>query len=413
MKIKKLTESVKLVEEDELNPIEASTAEAAKDIIEGGDEAGVEITPEQAKKEAEHAKNETRKYKVNVYASTAKLSEVTQKLQACLEAADQDRQNGIDSDYPDMLIYGLAGFGKTAGVRQFCIDHDIYMLSLDAKTLRQENLAGIPKAVTDKDGNEFQAAVPLPIWTELKKHDGVILVIDEVNRAKPNITGTLLELICNHDLPIPHLDEEGNWQTKTHYDNILFTVCMINPASRDLFADVNELDPAFVDRFAVQHEAKADKREFLGVVKSIYDKIFANPFLLPNDKNKYQGQLDIAEALLTNSGFKFDDRAKAVAAHKAQRVEYRPRDALSYRSLIKVLRLCDGTKADFLKKLKWHGFLPETELMIENCLSSYTDKISKGNNPFQKNVSPAAVQRSAKTSSEVDNILADFDRGLD
>ena len=51
--------------------------------------------------------------------------------------------------------------------------------------------------------------------------------------------------------------------------------------------------------------------------------------------------------------------------------------------------------------------------MIENCLSSYTDKISKGNNPFQKNVSPAAVQRSAKTSSEVDNILADFDRGLD
>ena len=245
----------------------------------------------------------------------------------------------------------------------------------------------------------------------LKKTD--ILVIDEVNRAKPNITGTLLGLVCDHDLPIPYKDEEGVWHSMTHFDNILFTVCMINPASRDLFADVNELDPAFVDRFAIQHEAKADKREFLRVVKSIYDKIFENPFLLPNDKDKYQGQLDIAEALLTNSGFKFDDRAKAVAAHKAQRVEYRPRDALSYRSFIKVLRLCDGTKADFLKKLKWHGFLPETELMIENCLSSYTDKISKGNNPFQKNVSPAAVQRSAKTSSEVDNILADFDRGLD
>lgn len=413
MKIKKLTESVKLVEEDELNPIEASTAEAAKDIIEGGDEAGVEITPEQAKKEAEHAKNETKKYKVNVYASTAKLSEVTQKLQACLEAADQDRQNGIDSDYPDMLIYGLAGFGKTAGVRQFCIDHNIYMLSLDAKTLRPENLAGIPKVVTDENGNEFQAAVPQPIWTDLKKQEAAILVIDEVNRAKPNITGTLLGLVCDHDLPIPYKDEEGVWHSMTHFDNILFTVCMINPASRDLFADVNELDPAFVDRFAIQHEAKADKREFLRTVKSIYSKILENPFLLPNDKDKYQGQLDIAEALLTNSGFKFDDRTKAVAAHKAQRTEYRTRDALSYRSFIKVLRLCDGTKADFLKKLKWHGFLPETELMIENCLSSYTDKISKGNNPFQKNVSPAAVQRSAKTSSEVDNILADFDRGLD
>ena len=413
MKIKKLTESVKLVEEDELNPIEASTAEATKDVIEGGDEAGVEITPEQAKKEVAHAKKEISKYEVHPYASTAKLSEVTQKLQACLEAADQDRQNGIDSDYPDMLIYGLAGFGKTAGIRQFCIDHNIYMLSLDAKTLRPENLAGIPKVVTDENGNEFQAAVPQPIWTDLKKQEAVILVIDEVNRAKPNITGTLLGLVCDHDLPIPYKDEEGVWHSMTHFDNILFTVCMINPASRDLFADVNELDPAFVDRFAIQHEAKADKREFLRVVKSIYDKIFENPFLLPHDKDKYQGQLDIAEALLTNSGFKFDDRAKAVAAHKAQRVEYRPRDALSYRSFIKVLRLCDGTKADFLKKLKWHGFLPETELMIENCLSSYTDKISKGNNPFQKNVSPAAVQRSAKTSSEVDNILADFDRGLD
>ena len=413
MKIKKLTESVKLVEEDdELNPIEASTAEAAKDVIEGGDEAGVEITPAEAKQEVEHAKNEASKFKLHPYASTAKLSEVVQKLQACLEAAYQDKQSGIDSDYPDMLIYGLAGFGKTAGVKQFCIDHEIYMLSLDAKTLRPENLAGIPKVVTDENGNEFQAAVPQPIWTDLKKQEAAILVIDEVNRAKPNITGTLLGLVCDHDLPIPYKDEEGVWHSMTHFDNILFTVCMINPASRDLFADVNELDPAFVDRFAIQHEAKADKREFLRTVKSIYSKILENPFLLPDDKNKYQGQLDIAEALLTNSGFKFDDRAKAVAAHKAQRTEYRTRDALSYRSFIKVLRLCDGTKADFLKKLKWHGFLPETELMIENCLSSYTDKISKGNNPFQKNVSPAAAQRSAKASSDIDSLLTSFESAL-
>ena len=44
MKIKKLTESVKLVEEDdELNPIEASTAEAAKDVIEGGDDSNANM----------------------------------------------------------------------------------------------------------------------------------------------------------------------------------------------------------------------------------------------------------------------------------------------------------------------------------------------------------------------------------
>lgn len=412
MKIKKLTESVKLVEEDEINPIEGSTADAAEEVIDGAAEAGVEITPEVAKAEVEHAKAEANAFKLNPYASTAKLTEVEQKLQACLEAAYANKQDGIDEDYPDMLIYGLAGFGKTAGVKKFCKDHNIYMLSLDAKTLRPENLAGIPKVMTDEEGNEFQAAIPEPKWIDLKKHEAVVLVIDEVNRAKPNITGTLLGLVCDHDLPIPHKDKNGVWQSMTHYDNILFTVCMINPASRDLFADVNELDPAFVNRFAKQHENKADKREFLRVIKNMYKAILENPFLNAESKNKYQGQLDIADALLSTGAFKFNDRAQSVTAHKAQRTEFRPRNALSYRSFMKILRLSDGTKADYLKQVKDAGFLPETELLIGNCLASYTDKISKGNSVFQKNVSPAAAQRAAKAASDVEDILADFEKGL-
>lgn len=407
MKINK----VKLTEDVNDNPVEASTEVAAQEVVDGAAEVGVTVSKEDAKVEAEAAKKVVAQFKLNPYASTAKLSEVEEKLQACLEAAVSDRDNGIDTDYPDMLIYGLPGFGKTAGVKKFCQDHNIYMLSRDAKVLRPENLGGIPTVKKDADGKDYQAPTPEAIWTDLENRGPTILVLDEVNRAKPNVIGSLLTLVCDHDLPIPHTDENGNLQTTTHFDNILFTVCMMNPASRGLFDDVSELDPAFVDRFAISHSQIGDRRDFLNILTKIYNAILANQFLLPDARNRYQGQLDLATTLLSDRGFKFDDVDKAIQAHKAQRTEGRPRDALSYRSFMKVLRLCDGTRNDFEKKLDWHGFLPETALLLKNILkaANYTDKISKSNSVFATAAQKAA---SAQATKSIDDILSKYNMSL-
>ena len=408
MKIKKITESIQLQEAEDMETFEDDIN--IKDVSEGAAEMGKEVTSEQAATMAKEAKDVVQKFNLHPYEATATLSDVEQKLQSCLEAAVADKENGIDADYPDMLIYGLAGFGKTAGVKAFCRDHGIHMLALDAKTLRPEQLSGLPKAVTDVDGNEVQGNLALPLWTELDDHEAVILVVDEVNRAKPNVIGTLLGLICDHELPIYHRDEHGNYQATKHFNNILFTVALINPASRDLFQDVNELDPAFVNRFAVQHEARADAAEFLNIITKIYNAILK--INLPQAAiDRYEGQLNIAQGLLQSQNFEFDDRERAVQAHKAQRTEGRPRDTLSYRSFLKLLRLCDGTVADFTKKIKWHGFLNSTVQMLENCIKEahIVDKKSKSNSIFGK--AEATPEQKANAQS-IENNMDEFTKNL-
>lgn len=415
MKIKNLQESLleaKLMEADDVNSLDGSQAEAVNDVVDGGKEAGIAVDKNAAKQEVETAKKVIDDFKLNPYAATAKLSKVEGVLQASLEQAVFDKEAGVDSDYPDVLIYGLAGFGKTAGVKKFCRDHGIYMLSLDAKTLRKEELAGLPTKSVDADGNEIQGSLPTKTFLDLKKHDKVIVVLDEVNRARPDVIGTLLTFVADHDLPFPGYDSNGIWRPTTHFDNILFTVCMINPASRDLFQDVNELDPAFMNRFNDVIEQDANKREFLAVIKNIYNTILANPVLLPAVKSRYQRQLDIATALLTNKNFKFDGRDEAVAAHKAQRGSNgHPMKALSYRTLTKSIRSCDGTKANFLQRLQTAGYLDATKIMIENCLATYVDQQNKANSVFQK-TTPAAQKYSQSAVSDVETALRDFEVSL-
>ncbi len=417
MKIKNLNEALieaKLVEADstDVNSLDGSNKEAVDDVVAGASEAGVEIDKNAAQQEVQTAKKVVDTFKLNPYAATARLSEVETVLQACLEHAIIDKENGIDRDYPDVLIYGLAGFGKTAGVKKFCRDHGIYMLSLDAKTLRNEELAGLPTKSVDANGNEYQGALPTKTFLDLKQHDKVIVVLDEINRAKTNTIGTLLSFMADHDLPFPSYDANGVWQSTTHYDNILFTVCMINPSSRDLFPDVLELDSAFMGRFIDIVDQDANKKEFLNIIKNIYNTILANPVMRPEARARYQGQLDIAEALLTNKNFKFDDRDNAVAAHKAQRGSGgRPTKALSYRTLTKSIRGCDGTKANFLQRLQTAGYLDVTKLMIENCLASYVDKQNKANSVFQK-ANPATQTFSKSAVSDVEAALNAFEANL-
>jgi hypothetical protein len=416
MKIKNLTEAIerkKLTEAEDINSLDGSTEEAAKDVVAGAAEVGAGIAPKDAKTIAGDAKQTAEDFKLYPYAATAKLSDVEQILQRCTEIAVSNIDFGVNSDgaYPNVILYGLPGFGKTAVVKRFCKEHGIFPLSIDAKTIRKEQIAGLPKAVKDADGNEYQAGVPTKSILDLKKHKYVILILDELNRAPTDITGTLLGLINDHELPVASYDKDGVWREYTKLDNILFTIAMINPASKDLFTNVHELDPAMMGRLVFRHEMNGNKAEFLEVLNKVYGAITGLELLPPEYKNRYQGQWDIAKALLTSKNFRWDDRNLAVKAHKAQRTGA-PTGALAYRNLLTLLRSCDGTKADFLKVLSWSSLLPETQLMLENCLATYTDKISKANNLFTQQ-SPAAQKYGKQVASDAAKALSDFDKALE
>ena len=85
---------------------------------------------------------------------------------------------------------------------------------------------------------------------------------------------------------------------------------------------------------------------------------------------------------------------------------------MAYRNMMTLLRSCDGTKNDFLKVLKWSSLLPETQLMLENCLATYTDKISKANKPFTQQ-SPEQQKYGKQVVSDTEKTLADFNKELD
>ena len=57
--------------------------------------------------------------------------------------------------FQNVLIYGLAGFGKTAKVKQFCREHNLNLFECDAKSLDIATVGGIPYPKTDPKTGEI------------------------------------------------------------------------------------------------------------------------------------------------------------------------------------------------------------------------------------------------------------------
>lgn len=377
----------------------------AADIVQGGEENDVKINPEEAVKEAEIVK-EVADLIVNPY-GTAKPSAIERSLQRSLNQALRNRRAGIDRDYPNVLLYGLAGFGKTSIVEKFCKDHNIFMFECDAKTLDTATVGGIPYPTKNKKGETIQKPISSEYWEGLNAPN-VILFLDELNRAKYDIIGTLLTLINNHKLPMTHEDPvTGETLTVKKYPNILFTVTAINPAS-DIFDNVVELDPAVVSRHGAIIKVGPNIPDFYKHIKDLYSAILAVPTLVGEDRAVFEGQFNLATALLNDRSFEFDsaDDVRNIYLKTAQGMDKDDLgNYLNYRTFLNLIMRCDGTKADFLDIINHESHLQTSKrAMYKNILSTYTDKVTTGNQLFTS----AQVTRSAKTRSETEKILDDF-----
>jgi len=234
-----------------------------------------------------------------------------------------------------------------------------------------------------------------------------ILFLDEFNTATPDIMGSLLQLINNHELPAHVEDENGNLvKTMKTFPNLLFTVIAANPYHPDLFPNNTDLTMAMSSRYARNVSVGPDNIQFLKYVSELYQGILALP-LAPDRYAMYAGQFEIAKALLTNKKFHFDELDDHIEIVKARARDYRTYSPLNYRSFILQLTMSDGTKADFLQIIRSgsSGFVQETKDMIDNALANYTDKPTTGNNVFNKsNADPTITERvnikSAKAAAE-------------
>ena len=309
------------------------------------------------------------------------ISGIDEALQVALNAALRARKAGYDADYPNVLLSGLAGFGKTAAVKQFCKDHKLNLFECDAKSLDVATVGGIPYPVKDKNGTWKQHPVASNYWDKLSAPN-TVLFLDEFNRAAPNVAGTLLGLINNHDLPMT-TTTNGKTRNVKHFDNILFTVVALNPAS-DVFADVNEFTPEKVSRNAIIYDIEPDPKELWRHLQKIYDVILQDPLLDDEVLRAYEGQKNIAEKLLNDSRFTFDNADDVRRIHRANNESGKMTNFLNYRTFVGVLMLCDGTALNYKANLKFAKFAEDKQTMITNILTDYKDKPLKGNTVFTK-----------------------------
>lgn len=385
----------------------ASEEEIAQDLIAGAEEKDLTIDSEAADIEAQRIANLAKIIR-NPY-GTGRLSDVEQVLQDSLNTAMDNIEDGLveDGNYQNVIIYGLAGFGKTAKVKAFCREHNLNLFECDAKSLDVATVGGIPYPTTDpKTGELLQSPVGSRYWDALNEPN-TILYLDELNRAAPSIRGSLLTLINDHILPMTIEDPKtGKRKNVKRFDNILFTVISVNPAD-DIFQDAEDLDPAMISRNAAVIEQGPDIRDFLSHLTRVYTAIEKNMYLKPERKVKYMGQFELAKAILGDQSFRFDDAddVRNIFYDKSRMGNY-----LNYRSFYAILRRCDGTKKHFLQVLSYSGLSKAKITMFKNILATYNDKVTVGNMLFNKNTSPVRAQKSAQ---EVAAALADLEKELD
>jgi len=137
---------------------------------------------------------------------------------------------------------------------------------------------------------------------------------------------------------------------------------------------------------------KLDPKELLTYINRIYDKVLSNPLILDKDRAVWEGQQNIANALLSDKTFLFDSPKDEEEIVKYNLDNGEVVGPLNYRSFFQTLLDSEGTKADYLAQLSTAMFSDTRTKMIKNILTNYTDKPLKGNSVFSKAQQQAASQ---------------------
>ena len=306
-----------------------------------------------------------------------------------------------DREWPAILFIGEPGTGKTARTNAWARRHGVNLYTVQASTMDDTDLNGPVVMDQDKDGNKFAVRLASIEFDKLNRPNSV-LFLDEFNRGRNSVRGTLLTLINDHTVPDSRVD--GG---KRLLENFLFTVAAINPD--DTSEDVNPMGQAEHDRF--RHiRIINQKMHWLGYMRDRYDRILdvynkklenlSSADLSPEEAEERAKEIkkDILEterrkalitALVSDKRFFFDesDDIRKLMDPDEGNASWN-HISLNNRTLSKLLEVCDGTKDDFLDK--WNQFCNNTRKpLVKAILSNYKDVEDKANDAL-KSASPSS-----------------------
>ena len=292
--------------------------------------------------------------------------EVEEALDDALESArDAEMMGTVSSD--NVLLIGRAGTGKTERVKHWCRQRGIKPFFADVQSMDPTDLAGI---IARSDENpKFSSRLGNTEFHKLDEPDSV-LFLDEINRATPEVLGSLLTLVQNHLIVDP--TAPGN---KRRLKGMLFTIAAMNPYNPAY--KTGKLDMAMLSRFGqIEVEAKNEfQAEFF---KGYFEKALKDLESQKNNpryaklKQKLTGQAAIAQTLMASPDFRFDNDDDEYDASDAQKASLNPR------SLTAAIQSCDGTKESFLKKFM-QKCNPTKREMVEDILEGYIDVDDEAN----------------------------------
>ena len=307
-------------------------------------------------------------------------------------------------DWPNILFSGGAGVGKTSRIRAWAKKNGIDLVSYSASTLDKLDVGGMQvrgKIVDEKTGKEVEGAIRLaPLEFKKLDNDNVVMFLDELNRAKKDVRGTLLTLINDHLVIDP--DSPTNVQEL----DFLFTVSAINPSQNGDYGG-EALDAAELTRFQNLHVAPELKVTYNYLIKMLNQQIdeskkkISDLLASDNPRDQRRGKIlqsvllelplkiELVRYLFDNSAIDLDDDGDADHAEELRNNMSWNGLLTSSRTLTMLLNRCNGTKADFIKH--WNEFCNNLQYdKIVLALNKYTDPTEKAKKEAQADVDDIA-----------------------
>lgn len=314
-------------------------------------------------------------------------NQITKALDRALRSAKTIQKEEASAgeplgDYPNILLVGSAGTGKTSIVKQWAKANGINLVYKDAKTMDPSALGGI--VARDMGDTDYARRLGTKEFQTLDAPNSV-LFLDEYNRAKSEIRGSLLTLVQDHVVWDPKSKGEMR-----HLPNFLFTVAAINP-SGNIYKGAKEMDPAERSRFR-RINIQMDPAEHLKYLEKHYTDRLAKA-TDEEEKLAIQGRLELAKALLTSPKFAYD-----TIIDEDENFEDDAYIPLNYRSLKKALDDSDGTKKDLIDI--WSEYCNyKKKNMIVDILSKFVDVKDKANDALKTETKSTVFNR-AETNRE-------------
>ena len=301
----------------------------------------------------------------------------------------------LKRQYPNIMLHGEGGLGKTAMVSQWANRNNINLVNKKASTMDETDLGGAMSPSTERKG--IAQRLTTDDFDSLDKPRSV-LFLDEYNRARPEVRTPLMELVNNHI--IPDNREASGFR---FLPNFLFTVAAINPDTKKHRYEVIPLDSAEMTRFShidVVPIIKSFKSHILKELKGELDAIgddedFADLIL------ETKGKIKLAETILNSDEFRFDDTKQRDDDWSQPGYNKIP---LDYRSFEQAIMNSDGTKEGLLAVWKQNSNNLRYD-MIEDILEDYVDVDDKANDALKGGTDSEIFKKRETNWDLVNNVM--------